>query len=113
MEYMYHDEEEFYYAGRWYTESDHDDWERYFDNIFHQFYDDDQEAEKPIDMGAYKISRDNITNRMEEIGGDDGASVTQQTCTVIRKNWPVFGKRSFAMPTRQNYYRTKGPNGAN
>ena len=48
MEHMYHEEEEYYYAGRWYTESDHDDWERYFDNIFHQFYDDDQEAEKPM-----------------------------------------------------------------
>ena len=46
---MYHDEELFYYAGRWYTESDHDDWERYFDNIFHQFYDDNQETEKPIE----------------------------------------------------------------
>ena len=69
---MYHEEEEFYYAGRWYTESDHDDWERYFDNIFHQFYDDEEEETKPIDMDAYKISRDNITNRMEEIGGDDG-----------------------------------------
>ena len=42
-------------------QSDHDDWERYFDNIFHQFYDDDQEAEKPIEK---EISRDNITNRM-------------------------------------------------
>ena len=53
---MYHEEEEeFYYANRWYTESEHDDWERYFDNIFHQFYDDDQEAENQLKKKSHVI----------------------------------------------------------
>ncbi len=65
----------YYYSNQWFTEEDpeYDEWEYLFDNIFHQFYDDDQEVDKPIEKDAYKeISRHAIEQNMEGDGEDYG-----------------------------------------
>ena len=44
-------------------DSDYDEWEEHIYDLFNLYHDEDLEADKPIDLNAYKeISRDNINN---------------------------------------------------
>ena len=61
MEYIYSPYQRFCYEPD--EDSDYDEREEFIYDLFNLYHDEDLEAEKPIDLNAYKeFSRDNINN---------------------------------------------------